>query len=177
MVTPEIPIEALRRARLGDRAAFRVVVEALLKFTYNLAYRMSHHAADAEDLTQEILMRLFQNLERYDPTQPFLPWFRTVAANCTINWRSRRSNRRGTSLDPARAPGVEDREPDTGLPQAIADLPPEYQVCLTLKYLEDLGVQEIAEAMKVPVGTVKTWLFRAREILKDRLKPPVERIL
>jgi hypothetical protein len=63
------------------------------------------------------------------------------------------------------------------LRQAIRELPPEYQSCVTLKYLEDLGVAEIAEALQVPVGTVKTWLFRARDLLVQKLKPYVETLL
>ncbi|RPH47779.1 MAG: hypothetical protein EHM91_05280, partial [Planctomycetota bacterium] len=59
----------------------------------------------------------------------------------------------------------------------IRELPPEYQSCVTLKYLEDLGVGEIAQTLQVPVGTVKTWLFRAREILVQKLKPHVETLL
>ena len=60
---------------------------------------------------------------------------------------------------------------------AIRELPQEYQACVTLKYLEDLGVGEIAQTLQVPVGTVKTWLFRAREILVSKLKPYVETLL
>lgn len=179
-MVPEIPAEVIARARAGDRAAFRALVERLLKFTFNLAWRMTYHGADAEDLTQEILLRLFRNLERYDPAQPFVPWFRTVATNCAINWKERASNRRSAPLDPAAAPGTEDAPPaDSGgsLRDAIRALPPEYQACVTLKYLENLGVAEIATTLKVPVGTVKTWLFRAREFLKERLKPHMERIV
>ena len=63
------------------------------------------------------------------------------------------------------------------LRQAVRELPAEYQSCVTLKYLEDLGVAEIAESLQVPVGTVKTWLFRAREMLVQKLKPYVETLL
>ncbi|MBI2901739.1 MAG: RNA polymerase sigma factor [Planctomycetes bacterium] len=179
-MTPEIPDEVLRRARLGDRAAFRALAEALLKYTFNLSYRMTYNAADAEDLTQEILLRLFQNLGRYDAAQPFLPWFRRVATNCALNWKERLANRRTAPLDPELAPGVEGAspsDPSERLRQAVQDLPAEYQTCLALRYLENLGVAEIASTMKVPVGTVKTWLFRAREALKERLKPHMERIV
>jgi RNA polymerase sigma-70 factor (ECF subfamily) len=63
------------------------------------------------------------------------------------------------------------------LHQAIRELPSEYQTCVTLKYLEDLGVREIAQTLNVPVGTVKTWLFRARDMLVTKLKPHVETLL
>ncbi len=179
-MTPEIPKETIGRARLGDRGAFRALVEALVRTTYNLAYRMTYNAADAEDLTQEIFLRLFRNLRKYDPAYPFLPWYRKMAANCAINWKQKIANRTAASLDPAHAPGVDGAvpsDPSDRLRRAVSDLPPEYQTCLTLRYGDDLGVAEIADTLSVPVGTVKTWLFRAREILKDKLKPYVERIL
>lgn len=179
-MAPEIPGDVLAQARLGDRGAFRALVEALLRTTYNIAYRMTYNAADAEDLTQEIFLRLYQNLRKYDAAYPFPPWFRRMATNCAINWKQKIANRAGSPLDPALAPGVEaasPADPSDRLRLAVSELPPEYQTCLTLRYLENLGVSEIAETMSVPVGTVKTWLFRAREMLKDKLKPFVERIL
>lgn len=177
-MTPEIPKDVLQRARSGDRAAFRALVDSLLRTTFNLAYRMTWNGADAEDLTQEIFLRLFQNLERYDPALPFLPWFRRLATNCAINWKQRIANRHGTPLDPEFAPGVEDAAPaDDRLRDAIRELPTEYQACVTLHYLEGLAVTEIGETLGVPAGTVKTWLFRAREALKDKLKPYVERTI
>jgi len=151
-----------------------------MKWTYNLSYRMTYNATDAEDLTQEIFLRLFQNLGRYDAAYPFHPWFRKLATNCAINWKERAANRAGRPLESAHEPSVSDSPPTDSshrLRKAVQELPIEYQTCLTLKYLEDLGVSEIAESMGVPAGTVKTWLFRARDLLKDKLKPYVERLL
>lgn len=178
-MTPEIPKDVLQRARGGDRTAFRSLVESLLRTTFNLAFRMTYNGTDAEDLTQEIFLRLFQNLQRYDPALPFLPWYRKMATNCAINWKQRIANRHGTPLDPEFAPGVEDAAPseDERLREAVRQLPTEYQACVTLHYLEGLGVNEIGETLNVPSGTVKTWLFRAREILKDKLKSYVERTI
>lgn len=174
----EVAQEVLLRARAGDRAAFRQVMEALAKTAFNIAWRMTYNATDAEDLAQEIFMRLFQNLKQYDPQYPFTPWFRRLASNCCINWKQKVANRTMAPLadiEPGVA-GDEPADPDVRLRNAINELPPEYQMCVTLKYLESLGVNEIAETMKVPVGTVKTWLFRARDLLKEKLKPHLERM-
>ena len=175
-MTPEIPRDTLLRARMGDREAFRSVLESVQKLAYNIAFRLTWNASDADDATQEIFLRLFRNFPQFDPTQPFLPWFRRLATNCTLNWKEKR---RPTSVLPEQIP-VRDAAPvdsSERLHQAIRELPQEYQACVTLKYLEDLGVGEIAQTLQVPVGTVKTWLFRAREILVQKLKPHVETLL
>ena len=168
---PEPPREALRKARSGDAAAFRTVVETVARYAFNLAYRMTSDAADAEDLTQEIFLRLFQNMKKYDPARPFAPWFRRVATNTALNWcRGRKSrpiplDNLEIATDPASTPGA-----DAVLRKAIRALPEEYRVVVSLRYLEDLSIGEIAEAIGSPTGTVKTWLFRAREMLKDMMK-------
>lgn len=174
-MTPEIPRDTLLRARMGDREAFRLVVEAAQRLAYNIAYRITWNAGDAEDATQEIFLRLYRNFDRYDPAQPFLPWFRRLATNCALNWKEKR--RPTVELGEVAIRDEAPKDASERLRQAIKELPPEYQACLTLKYLEDLGVAEIAEALKVPVGTVKTWLFRARDQLTQKLKPYVETLL
>jgi RNA polymerase sigma-70 factor (ECF subfamily) len=175
-MTPDIPRDVLLRARLGDRTAFRAVVEATQKLAFNIAYRLAWNATDAEDATQEIYLRLYRNFAQYDPGQPFLPWFRRLAANCVLNWKEKQ---RPAGELPENLPAPEEvhRDPNARLQKAIRELPPEYQACVTLKYLEDLGVREIAESLQVPTGTVKTWLFRARELLMKKLKPHEETLL
>ena len=170
-MVPEVEREELLKARLGDRAAFRSVVEALGRYTYNLAYRMTYKAADAEDLTQEIFLKLYQNLNKYNPEMPFGPWFRTVATNTALNWR------RSKKALPAPIDNVEvpvRQETPNELPDRLRillqDLPEEYRMVVTLRYLEDLGVEDIAQAMGKPTGTIKTWLFRARDMLRERMK-------
>ena len=174
-MTPEIPRDTLLRARSGDREAFRLVVESAQRLAYNIAYRITWNVGDAEDATQEIFLRLFRNFAQYDPAQPFLPWFRRLATNCALNWKEKR--RPTVELTEVAVRDAAPRDGSDRLRQAIRELPPEYQSCVTLKYLEDLGVAEIAESLQVPVGTVKTWLFRAREMLVQKLKPYVETLL
>ncbi len=175
-MTPDIPRETLLRARTGDRQAFRAVLEATQKLAYNIAYRLTWNATDAEDAAQEVYLRLFRNFAQYDPGQPFLPWFRRLATNCVLNWKEKQrpAGELPESLAAREEPA---RDPSARLQQAIRELPPEYQACVALKYLEDLGVKEISESLQVPVGTVKTWLFRARELLMQKLKPHIDALL
>ncbi len=175
-MTPDIPRETLLRARMGDRAAFRAVLEATQKLAFNIAYRLAWNSTDAEDASQEIYLRLYRNFAQYDPGQPFLPWFRRLATNCVLNWKEKQRPA-GELPENLAARGEAPRDPNARLQKAIRELPPEYQACVTLKYLEDLGVREIADSLQVPVGTVKTWLFRARELLMQKLKPYVDTLL
>ena len=89
-MTSEIPRDILVRARSGDRDAFRLVLEATQKLAFNIAYRMTYNANDAEDATQEVYLRLFRNFARYDAELPFLPWFRRLCTNCILNWKEKR---------------------------------------------------------------------------------------
>ena len=174
-MVPEVPTEELLKARLGDREAFRTVVEKLGRYVYNLSYRMTYSSSDAEDLTQEIFLRLYQNLGKYDPTFRFGPWFRTMATNTALNYRRSRRTR-PTPIENVEV-SVEPEEPGEfpeRFRKVIQDLPEEYRMVVTLKYLEDLAIEDIAGAMGRPAGTIKTWLFRARDMLKDKMKDWVE---
>jgi RNA polymerase sigma-70 factor (ECF subfamily) len=176
---PEIPPEAIVRARSGDSADFRRLVESLSALTYNLAWRITGGAADAEDLSQEVFLKLHRNFAAYDPRLPFLPWFRKLTTNVCLNWLRARNARRERPLgegDVAAPEAVRPEEPSAVLRRAMDALPPEYRLVLARFYLEQLSVAEIAAAMEVPSGTIKTWLFRAREELKNRLLPHVEHL-
>ena len=92
-----------------------------------------------------------------------------------LNWKEKR--RPTVELPELSTRDSAPPDPSDRLRQAIRELPPEYQSCVTLKYLEDLGINDIAQALQVPPGTVKTWLFRARDLLVQKLKPYVETLL
>ncbi len=180
MHAPDIDKDTIARARCGHREAFRRLVDSLARLTFNLAWRITGNGADSEDLTQEIFLRLHRNLDKYDPALPFMPWFRTLATNICLNHLKRARQSRAASLDAHE--GMDVAGPDSKTPsgdfdeklrRAVQELPDEYRLVVTYLYFNDLGVSEIAEAMQVPVGTVKTWLFRARDELKQKLKPYV----
>jgi RNA polymerase sigma-70 factor (ECF subfamily) len=176
---PEIPPDLVRRARAGDSAAFRRLVDALAGLTYNIAWRMTGHAADAEDMSQEVFLRLHRHFARYDPSLPFLPWFRRLTTNACLNWCRTHQSHRPAALgedDPAAPEAAASSEPSDALRKAIETLPPEQRLVLARFYFEELGVTDIAAAMEVPTGTVKTWLFRARESLRARLSTQVENL-
>lgn len=161
----------IRKAASGDREAFRSLAEALKDEVYNLSWRMTFSREDAEDLSQEVFITLFRNLGRYDSELPFAPWFRRVFTNVALNYRRRLRPVKMLPEDAADPrptdPGNDDAEI---VEAALKTLPNEYRLVVTFKYFQGLEVDEIARTLKVPEGTVKTWLFRAREALKQKLE-------
>lgn len=168
----------------GDRDAFARLVSRYHRAIFGIAFRMVGNASEAEDLCQEIFLRVYQNIDSYDASYPFAPWIYRVACNLTLNRLKRRSLAL-TSLT-VEVDGEEQERPiaDTRenpeqemirrsraqqLQHAIMSLPENYRLAFTLKYVEDLTAEEIGEIMQVPRNTVKTWLFRAREMLRSKL--------
>ena len=167
----EIPPDLIRRARAGDPDSFRRLVDALAEVTFNIAWRMTRHRGDAEDMSQEVFLRLHRHFATYDPGLPFIPWFRRLSSNACLNWcrdhRSRRPSRLDETEPAAPAPTP---DPPDELRDAIQTLPDELRLVLARFYFEGLSVAEIAQSMDAPVGTIKTWLYRAREALKSKLQ-------
>ncbi len=177
----------VRRARDGDRAAFEALVRHYQDVVYGLAYRLTYHAELARDITQDVFLRLYERMDRYDPERPFGPWFMKLATNYALNARQKARRRRTLSLDaPLGADGdprpeppdgdavlaseaAADREARAAIRAAVQALPEKYAGVVVLHYLEGLGVKEIGERLDMPVGTVKIRLHRARNLLREKL--------
>ena len=180
--------ELVRRACAGERAAFEGLVRHYQGAVYGLAYRVTYDAELARDIAQDVFLRLYQRLDRYDPSRPFHPWFMTLASNYTLNARAKAKLRKTVSLDAPIGDG-EDSGPDPQAEQptvselaeedetrgavraAIRALPETYAGVVALHYLEGLSVKEVAARLEIPEGTVKIRLFRARAKLKETLEP------
>jgi RNA polymerase sigma-70 factor (ECF subfamily) len=173
----------IARARAGDREAIGRLVEAYQDPVFNLCYRMLGSAGEAEDVAQETFVRLTTRLDRYDPARPFRTWLLSVAAHACID-RLRQRRRSWLSLDeplPAAdqvalrdpLPGPEEalvrREEEQRVQRLLARLAPEDRQVVVLRYWYDLGYEEIAEATRASVSSVKSRLFRARRALAGAL--------
>lgn len=172
-----LPAAVVRRAREGDAAAFRRVAEAYERLLFRIAYRMTFDAEEARDLGQEILLRVHRNFAQYDPERPFEPWLIRVATNVCLNWRKRPRRVEpvgGTADLDLRAPAAAPKEDAPGDPErlrrAMESLPAEYRLVLALRYEQGHDYGRIAELTGQPLGTVKTWIFRAKGMLREVLK-------
>ena len=178
----EVVRDLVRRARLGDDAAFRRLVEMYMRAVYSIAYRLMGDHDDADDVAQETFVRAHRSLARYDESYSFYTWLRTIATRLGLNEiakRRRHKTQGGESFDvaaesvPAAASdpaddlaGAELRE---ALGQALDTLTEEYRAVIVLRTYEDLSYEEIASTLGVPIGTVMSRLSRARGLLRQAL--------
>ncbi len=151
----------------------RALVERYQHQVFGLCLRMLTHREDAEDITQEVFVRVFRSLRKWDSTRPFRPWLMAIAANrCRTALTSR--SKRPTPSEVAPELAVEtrrttDSEVAEEVQQALEKLREDYRTCFILFYQQEQSIAEIGETMGCPEGTVKTWLHRARAQLAQHL--------
>ena len=163
-------------ARAGDAEAFGKLVEHHHLPIYRLATALLGSGADAEDAAQETFIRACESLRRYDPRRPFAPWLRGIAVKvCQQHQRSRaRQARRQAPLseagmEPAAGADTEPSPMAQAALEALATLEDSYRLPLTLFYLEQASVGEVAEALGLSAGAVRVRLHRGREKLRQLL--------
>jgi RNA polymerase sigma-70 factor (ECF subfamily) len=165
--------ELVRHCLAGDEAAVRQFVERFQQVVFGLCVRMLGNRHDAEDATQETLLRAVRNLHRWDATRPLLPWLLAIAGNrcrTALEQRARRPRMTELTPDTFAQPDNSVRELGEELRFAIEQLREDYRTTFQLFYHQQLNCTQISEALGVPEGTVKTWLHRARRELVERLE-------
>ena len=171
--------QLIRRAQQGETAAFEALVQQHAPFVYNLALRTLNDATEAEDMAQEAFVRVWQGLPQFQAKSQFRTWLYRIVTNLCYN-RLPRLKTELAQLESAEdlvlADGRQavERELLTAelrqeLFMAIDNLPQSYRLLITLRHLQELSYQEIAEVTEMPLGTVKTGIFRARQMLQERL--------
>jgi RNA polymerase sigma factor (sigma-70 family) len=172
-----LPVEdanLVRRCLRNDSAAIVSLVERFQGDVLGVCLRLLHHRHDAEDVCQETFLRVFRSLKRWDPTRPLKPWIMSIAFNRCKTWLGQRARRpelvdhlHETAASPVREEG---NELANEIQTALRALRLEYRSVFVLFHEQGLSYDEIAEAVGKPVGTVKTWLHRARHEMLDALK-------
>jgi RNA polymerase sigma-70 factor, ECF subfamily len=161
--------ELVRQATGGDLDAFEELVRRLQRRVYGFAYHHLRDTDEAQDLAQEIFVKLYRNLARFDAGRPFEPWFWKLAANTTINYRRKRVPQPAEPVDDAVDPKSSREAHDPGLVQALAQLDPAYRLPILLHYYADLSLQQVGLSLNVSVAAVKSRLHRARAQLRNSL--------
>jgi RNA polymerase sigma factor (sigma-70 family) len=164
-------IEALRS---GDPQAPRLLVERFQGVVFGLCLRMMGHRHDAEDAMQETFVRALRGIAGFDVERPLRPWLLGIAANrcrTALGRRARRPGQADSTFDQVdHRPGLADPDDLVGeLERALRQLRPEYRLVFALFHEQNLAYEEIAIAVARPIGTVKTWLHRARGELAEHL--------
>src|SRR5437773_4250710 len=164
----------VRRCLRGDAAAIQDLVTRFQSDVFGLCHRLLDHRHDAEDVAQEVFLRVFRSLRRWDDQRPLRPWVLGIAVNRCRTWIGKRG--KGPELvdylheAPDRRPADDTAELHRELRAAVDDLRDDYRLVFVLFHEHGQSYEEIAGAVERPVGTVKTWLHRARLELLDRLR-------
>jgi RNA polymerase sigma-70 factor (ECF subfamily) len=164
----------VRRALRGDPCAVRALVERFQPEVFGLCFRLVRHRQDAEDVTQEVFLRVFRSLRRWDSSRPLKPWIMSITVNRCRTWLTQRCRRpepvdylHDTLAGPAEDDSLElARE----IQYALDHLRVEYRSVFVLYHEQGLPYEDIASALDKPVGTIKTWLHRARLEVLGRLR-------
>jgi RNA polymerase sigma-70 factor (ECF subfamily) len=160
----------------GDPQAPRLLIERYQGAVFGLCYRMLSHRQDAEDVAQETFLRALRAIAGFDTARPLRPWLLEIAANRCRTALAQRARRPGFSsaepvedrVDPR--PGLADPEDLAGeLERGLQGLRPDYRLVFALYHEQNLSYEEIAQTVARPVGTIKTWLHRARAQLAEDL--------
>jgi RNA polymerase sigma factor (sigma-70 family) len=160
--------------RAGDPGAPRALIERFQGVVFGLCLRMMGHRQDAEDVMQESFLRALRGISGFDGERLIRPWLLGIAANrcrTALALRARRPPALESAADtPDHRPGVTDPDDLAGeLERALSSLRPEYRSVFALYHEQGLAYEEIAVSIDRPVGTVKTWLHRARAELAEIL--------
>lgn len=173
-------IALVERCLGGDARAFDDLMNRYKRQVFSLIYRMVRNQTDAEDLAQDTFIKAYRNMASYDPAYPFLTWLFKIAHNTCIDFLRARKPQAISVSDDDNPMDIE----DTGLSleekmenvsrnetveRMLNTLPAGYREILVLRHKEELSYDEIAESLGIPVGTVKVRLFRARDLLKNKL--------
>jgi len=181
--------DLVRQTLGGNSSAYNGLVQRYQRQVYNLAYRMLGNAEDAGDLVQDTFLRAYGALASFRQDASFLTWLYKIASNlCIDQLRSRKAKSTlslEVELEEGREPAADLRSsgPEEAavrgsvaevVQRAILNLPEKYRAVVVMRHLHDMSVDEIARVLELPTGTVKTHLFRAREMLRGRLRPVLE---
>jgi len=174
----------VRQCIAGDQRAWNQLVSGQHRRIYAICYRFTNSQSDAEDLTQDVFLKVYRNLENFDASKgSFQTWLTTLARNMLVDHFRRTKLERATdSMDVSLSgeddgPTMAERLPDTGqnqeqyvaglqlkatIQKALAELSPELREAVILRDLEDMDYKEIAVVLKIPEGTVKSRISRGR---------------
>jgi RNA polymerase sigma-70 factor, ECF subfamily len=172
------------RLRRGDPEVLVSLLERYQHRLYRFLMRMVHDSATAEDLFQQTWLRVAENARKYDASRPLEPWLFSIARNAAIDYLRRvrpesldeqlpSGDTRAELLPGAQASAVDlmmGQQRSTRLAEALGELTPMYCEVVTLRFEEEMKMEEIAEVLEIPVSTVKTRLRRALDALRGKLE-------
>lgn len=171
-------LHLVSRAQAGERVAFELLADLHREALRAQALRTLRDPDDANDAVQETLLKAYRALHSFRPGRPVLPWLSRICSNCCVDViRGRRRNPEPIEKyeymlcdDQNMESDMESRIDDERIRQTVARLPRHYREIVEMRHFHEMEVAEIARVMGKPEGTVKSWLFRARGLMRKDLE-------
>lgn len=166
----------------GDQDAFSLLVQRYQRRVFNLVFRMLQDYEEASEITQEAFLAAWQGLPSFRGEARFSTWLYRIAYNCALKQLELRKRDRTlqqnlqaeraleSTGDEQKAAHLEALDNQKLVQEHLSQLPSKYRIVLILRHLQDMTYEEMAEVLTMPIGTIKTHLFRARNLLKERLQ-------
>lgn len=166
--------QLVQRCLRGESQAIADLIGRFQGQVYGLCVRLLRHCHDAEDVTQEVFLRVFRSLARWDRKRPLRPWIMGITVNRCRTWLAQRARRpepadylHNTVAD---RPADDSAELVREIKAAVDELRNDYRSVFVLYHEQGMPYEDIAEVLGRPVGTIKTWLHRARLEVLERLR-------
>ncbi len=177
--TEQDDAELVAASQAGDQDAFAQLVQRHQRRVFNLVFRMLQQYEEANEITQETFLAAWQGLPTFRGDSRFSTWLYRIAYNCCLKQLEQR--RRDKALQLAMQTEqisaheqinneLEAHDCQSLVREHLSMLPAKYRIVLVLRHLQDMTYEEMAEILTMPIGTIKTHLFRARNLLKERLQ-------
>jgi RNA polymerase sigma-70 factor, ECF subfamily len=176
-------LQLVTASKNGDQEAFAQLVQRYQRLVFNLVYRMLQQYEEATEITQETFLAAWQGLPSFRGEARFPTWLYRIAYNFSLKQLELRKRERALqvaleaekTLENASDEQRENAELDARdrqilIQEHLSHLPTKYRIVLILRHLQDMTYEEMAEILTMPIGTIKTHLFRARNLLKERLQ-------
>jgi RNA polymerase sigma-70 factor, ECF subfamily len=182
-VTEQDDLLLVAASKNGDQDAFAQLVQRYQRRVFNLVYRMLQQYEEATEITQETFLAAWQGLPAFRGDARFPTWLYRIAYNCSLKQLELRKRDRALQVALETEQVLEDannenranaeidaRDRQALVQEHLSHLPAKYRIVLILRHLQDMSYEEMAEILTMPIGTIKTHLFRARNLLKKRLQ-------
>ncbi len=170
-------------SRNGDQDAFALLVQIHQRRVFNLVYRMVQDYEEANEVTQETFLAAWQGLSTFRGDARFSTWLYRIAYNCSLKQLELHKRDRTmqtamqaeqiidvASIDERANAALDAQDCQRAVREQLSNLPAKYRIVLVLRHLQEMTYEEMAEILSMPIGTIKTHLFRARNLLKERLE-------
>lgn len=182
-VTEQDEEQLVTSSKKGDQDAFAQLVQQHQRRVFNLAFRMLQQYEEANEVTQETFLAAWQGLPSFRGDARFSTWLYRIAYNCALKQLEQRKRDKALQVviqaEQITATIGQEQRVDAALEtharqamvqEQLSQLPAKYRIVLILRHLQEMTYEEIAEILTMPIGTIKTHLFRARNLLKERLE-------